>query len=208
MKRTWWGLCLLLILLLSIQVNAQNEPVVITWFIGLGVASSEGMVEFEKKLIEEFNASQTEIRIELMCGCGGGTPSDALITAIVSGNAPDIVGPINPVSASDFHEYWLDLQPLVDKTGYDLSQFPPNLVDIHRSPQGLTSCSYHASQADRTEQGLIGIRGLCKCGSGRGIVKFNGYIDCLIVPGGHTRYAHNSFVECLTFTDEVTLFRR
>jgi multiple sugar transport system substrate-binding protein len=144
MKRTWWERCLLLILLLSIQVNAQDEPVVITWFIGLGVASDPGMVEFEKELIEEFNASQTEIRIELMCGCGGGSPKDDLITAIVSLKGPDIVGPITAASASEFREYWLDLQPLVDKTGYDLSQFPPNLVDIHRSPQGLTSLPFAA----------------------------------------------------------------
>jgi multiple sugar transport system substrate-binding protein len=35
-----------------------------------------------------------------------------------------------------FADQWLDLQPLVDSTGYDLSVFDPALLDLYRTPDG------------------------------------------------------------------------
>ena len=60
---------------------------------------------------------------------------DALNLQINSPNPPDVVGPVAHLRATAFAGQWLDLQPLVDETGYDLSQFDEQLVDFYRSEE-------------------------------------------------------------------------
>src|SRR5207247_1447915 len=49
---------------------------------------------------------------------------------------PDIAGPFRSGAANSVHGQWLDLAPLTQKTNYDLSGFPSNVVDIYKLDEG------------------------------------------------------------------------
>src|SRR5262249_48957325 len=84
----------------------------------------------EKKVVEEFNASHPDIHVTFEVVAYAGA-RDALATEIASGNGPDIVGPVGVGGAEAFHGQWLDLQPLIDSTGYDMSQYPDSVINIY-----------------------------------------------------------------------------
>jgi len=110
---------------------SAQDPVVINWYVGLGTGGNADQIEAQNKIVEEFNASHDDIELQLEI-VDNALAYDTLKTKIAAGEAPDIVGPVGIRGANDFAGIWLDLQPLVDSTGYDLTQFPQSLVDFYR----------------------------------------------------------------------------
>ncbi|MEW6226405.1 MAG: extracellular solute-binding protein [Chloroflexota bacterium] len=107
----------------------------IRWFCCLGGGDAPEQVEVEKQVVEAFNASHPDIHVTFEAVPYAGA-NDALATEIASGNGPDIVGPVGIGGANAFHGQWLDLAPLIANTGYDLSGFPPDAVDIYKLDEG------------------------------------------------------------------------
>jgi multiple sugar transport system substrate-binding protein len=108
----------------------SGETVEIRWYCCLGGGDAPEQVEVEQQVAEEFNASHPNIRLTFEAVPYEGA-RDALATQIASGNGPDIVGPVGIGGAEAFHGQWLDLQPLIDSTGYDMSQFPEATVSLY-----------------------------------------------------------------------------
>ena len=106
--------------------------VVIRWYCCLGTGDAPEQVEVERKVAEDFNASHPGIHLQFEGFIYAGA-RDALSTQLGSGNGPDIVGPVGIGGAEAFHGQWLDLQPLIDKTGFDMSQFPESTVDLYNA---------------------------------------------------------------------------
>jgi len=102
----------------------------VRWFVGLGAGSDEGTFEAQEAVVDGFNASQDEIELVLEI-VDNEVAYDTLATQIAAGNAPDIVGPVGVRGRDTFYGAWLDLQPLIDSNGYDLSDFDPALVDFY-----------------------------------------------------------------------------
>ena len=129
------------LLLGALSGLAQSEPVTITWFIGLGTGSQPEQLDAQQAVVDAFNASQSDIVLEtvIVYNTGAGTaPADALLTMLASGEAPDIVGPVGIDGSNAFDGQFLDLQPLIDESGYDLSDFDPAAVEFYRvEGQGL-----------------------------------------------------------------------
>ena len=48
---------------------------------------------------------------------------ETLATQIAAGDAPDIIGPIGIRGSNSFAGQFLDLEPLVESTGFDLSGY-------------------------------------------------------------------------------------
>jgi multiple sugar transport system substrate-binding protein len=109
---------------------APGGVVEIRWFCCLGGGDAEEQVEVEKAVAEAFNAAHPNIHLTFEVTAYAGA-RDALSTQIASGNAPDIVGPVGIGGAEAFHGQWLDLQPFIDATSYDMSQFPESTVDLY-----------------------------------------------------------------------------
>jgi multiple sugar transport system substrate-binding protein len=107
----------------------------IRWYCCLGGGDAPEQVEVEKKVVDDFNASHPNIHVTFEAVPYAGA-NDALATQIASGNGPDIVGPVGIGGANAFHGQWLDLAPLIQKTTYDLSGFPPDAVDIYKLDEG------------------------------------------------------------------------
>ena len=125
----------LLMTLVISGVSAQ-ERVTVTWFVGLGTGTQQEQIDTQNQIVEEFNASQDEIELVLNIGASFETSRDTLSTLIAAGTPPDIIGPVGVGGSNAFADQWLDLQPLVDSTGFDLSIFDPALVDLYRNEEG------------------------------------------------------------------------
>lgn len=109
------------------NANAQDK-VVVTWFIGLGTGTNVDQIPVQEAVAKKFNESQTEIELKLNIAASNQAAPDVLSTLIAAGDAPDIVGPVGWSGANLFAGQYLDLKPLVEKMGYDLSQYPEALV--------------------------------------------------------------------------------
>jgi multiple sugar transport system substrate-binding protein len=112
------------------QPAANGEVVELRWYCCLGGGDAPEQVEVEQQVVEEFNASHPNIHLTFEAVPYEGA-RDALATQIASGNGPDIVGPVGIGGAEAFHGQWLDLQPLIDSTGYDLGQYPESTVELY-----------------------------------------------------------------------------
>lgn len=134
-----------LVLVLALVVGAlptrAQQPVKVVWFIGLGTGGQPEQQEMQNKVAEQFNATHPDIQLEIVVA-DYNVARDTLSTLIASGDSPDIVGPVGNTGANAFAGNWLDLEPLVEKTGYDLSQFPQAAVDFYRTPEGLVGLPF------------------------------------------------------------------
>ncbi len=119
-----------------------GEPVVITWFIGLGAGGQPEQQEVQNQVMEEFNATHDDIKLEIIVS-DFDVSRQTLSTLIASGDAPDIVGPVGVGGSNDYAGSFLDLQPIIDELGYDLSRWNPGLVEFYRDPvEGLTGLPF------------------------------------------------------------------
>jgi multiple sugar transport system substrate-binding protein len=60
------------------------------------------------------------------------TAYDVLKTQIAAGDVPDIVGPVGIRGLASFEGAWLDLNPFITESGFDLSDYDPALVDFYK----------------------------------------------------------------------------
>jgi ABC-type sugar transport system, periplasmic component len=117
-------------LLVSACGSSTAGPVEIRWYCCLGTGEDPAQVEVEKAVVAAFNSSHPDIKLTLDV-VPYASARDTLSTQLASGNGPDIVGPVGIGGAEAFHGQWLDLQPLIDKNGYDMSQYPANTVSLY-----------------------------------------------------------------------------
>ena len=131
-KLSIWTILSLFIMLTIGSVQAQDR-VQIRWFVGLGTGTNANQIEGQQAIVDDFNAEQDEIELVLEV-VENAQAYDVLATQIAAGNAPDIVGPMGIRGREGFGGSWLDLQPLIDDEGYDLSDFDPALIEFYRVP--------------------------------------------------------------------------
>ena len=112
------------------EVMELGEKVQIRWFVGLGAGSDEPTFAAQEAVVEKFNASQDEIELVLEI-IDNSVAYDTLATQIAAGNAPDIVGPVGIRGRDSFKGAWLDLDPLVESNGYDLSDFDEGMIQFY-----------------------------------------------------------------------------
>ncbi|MBL8134272.1 MAG: extracellular solute-binding protein [Anaerolineae bacterium] len=122
-------------------VSAQ-DPVVVQWFVGLGTGTNEQQIAAQQQVVADFNAAHDDIELELILAASNQVAPDTLSTLIAGGTPPDIVGPVGVSGSNLFSRQWLDLQPLIDAAGYDLSVYPDALVDLYRTDDGLVGIPF------------------------------------------------------------------
>jgi multiple sugar transport system substrate-binding protein len=120
----------------ALPAGAQDK-IVVTWFVGLGTGTQPEQQAIQDQVAADFNASQNEIELKINYAGNNQTAPDVLSTMIAAGTPPDIVGPVGVTGSNAFAGQWLDLQPLVDASGYDLSQYAAALVDSYREGDAL-----------------------------------------------------------------------
>jgi len=114
---------------------ASMEKVQIRWFVGLGTGTNPEQVTAQEQVVADFNASQDRIELVLEI-----VPFDAardtLSTQIASGAGPDIVGPVGWGGSNDFYGQWLNIDPYIESSGFDVSIFDPALVAFYQTEEG------------------------------------------------------------------------
>lgn len=137
---------LMIIALITVAIGPSSpvqarERVQVRWFVGLGAGSDAATIPAQEAFVEAYNASQDEIELVLEV-VDNNAAYDVLNTQLASGNAPDIVGPVGIRGRASFPGAWLDLEPLVEATAYDLNDFDPALVDFYRTDEGLVGLPF------------------------------------------------------------------
>lgn len=122
-------------------VSAQDDRVNIVWYVGLGTGGSPEQIPTQEAVVEAFNESQDSITLELVV-VDNTVAYDTLSTLIATGEAPDIVGPVGNDGSNAYAGQYLDLEPLIESTGYDLSQFDEAAVDSFRTEDGLVGLPF------------------------------------------------------------------
>ena len=115
--------------------EASGDKVQIRWFIGLGTGGNEQQLAVQEEVVAAFNEANPDIEV-VMEVVQNEVAYDTLATLIASGDTPDIVGPVGSAGVNAFPDSWLDLAPLVESTGYDLTQYPEAAVDFYRTEDG------------------------------------------------------------------------
>ncbi len=119
------------------QSAAPAGVVEIRWYCCLGTGENPEQLPVEQEVIDAFNASHPNIKLSFEVVTYDAA-RNTLATQIASGNGPDIVGPVGVGGSEAFHGQWLDLGPLIEKTGYDLSQLDQGLSTSTRSATSRT----------------------------------------------------------------------
>ena len=131
-----------LLLVLSVVPAFAQEAVEITWFVGLGTGSNPEQQEAQEGVVAAFNEMQDEIELNIVFVTNDEAPQ-TLATLIATGESPDIVGPVGFAGTAQFVDNLLDIEPYVEASGYDLSQFDTSLVDFNRlADQGLVGLPF------------------------------------------------------------------
>ena len=113
---------------------ADGEVVDIRWFCCLGAGDDPAQVEVEQQVVDDFNASHPNINLTLEV-VEYEEAYDILAVQLTSPDPPDIVGPAGISAANAFEGQYLDLNPLVESTGYDLTQFAEGSVEFYQDPE-------------------------------------------------------------------------
>ena len=115
--------------------SASGDAVEIRWFVGLGSGGQPEQIAAQEAVVEAFNATHDDIQIVLEI-VENDVAFDTLSTQIAAGNPPDIVGPVGRDGANSYAGLYLDLEPLIEATGYDTSRWPAETVENFREDDG------------------------------------------------------------------------
>lgn len=131
-----------------------SDATTVRWFVGLGTGSQDEQIDRQQALVDEFNSTHDDIQIEVEF-VPNETAAQTLATQIAAGNAPDIIGPVGREGSNSFAGQYLDLDPLIESTGYDLSIYPAAQVeawvDDDGALRGLPFASYPSAIFFNTE---------------------------------------------------------
>lgn len=128
---------LALLLVISVVPAMAQDPVELVWYIGLGTGAQPEQQEAQQAVVDAFNAAHEGSIQVTMNVVENSVAYDTLSTLIAAGNGPDLIGPVGTDGSNGFGDNFLDIQPLVDASGYDLTQWEPALVDFYRTDAGL-----------------------------------------------------------------------
>lgn len=113
----------------------SGDRVQIRWFIGLGTGADAKQIPIEEEIVKKFNESQDKIEL-VMEAVPNVSARDTLATQIASGNGPDIIGPVGWDGSNSFYGQYLDLTPLIEKSGFDTEGLDPALIDMYQTESG------------------------------------------------------------------------
>ena len=118
-----------------------KDHIVVRWYVGLGSGTNPQQIVLQQSVVSDFNKLQDErtdgkmpivLSLEIV---QNNTATDILKTEIASGSAPDLIGPVGIKGRAGFSGQFLDMKPLIDNAGFDLTQYPEKLVETMKDGQ-------------------------------------------------------------------------
>ncbi|MGH3650236.1 MAG: ABC transporter substrate-binding protein, partial [Acidimicrobiia bacterium] len=115
--------------------GSSEDKTTVRWFIGLGAGGQPEQEAAQRAVVEEFNASQDEIELVVDI-VENDVAYETLATQISTGNAPDIIGPVGRDGSNEYAGLYLDIEPLIESSGVDTSQWADAAIANQREPDG------------------------------------------------------------------------
>ena len=119
--------------------EAGDSRVTIEWFVGLGTGGQPEQFAAQEDVVERFNSSQDDIKVELTI-YDPDLAYDEFRRRIDAGDPPDIVGPIGIRGANEFSDEFLDLSPFIDEE--TLADYDPEQVAVFEEDGKLTALPF------------------------------------------------------------------
>jgi multiple sugar transport system substrate-binding protein len=117
------------------MAHAQAKTT-ITWLVGLGTGTDPQQIAAQKKVVDEFNASHSDITLAIQISPDFASTVTLLGGEIAAGNGPDIIGPVGVGGSNGFASQYADLKPFIDKNKVDLSVYDPSLLSLYQTLNG------------------------------------------------------------------------
>ena len=123
-----------------INVNGKDH-IVVRWFVGLGSGTNPQQIVLQQQVVSDFNAQQdkrTDGKMPILLSLEivqNNTATDILKTEIASGSAPDLIGPVGIKGRAGFAGQFLDMTPLIQNAGFDMTKYPEKLVNTMKDGQ-------------------------------------------------------------------------
>ncbi len=116
----------------TVGAAASFAPGDLRWYCCLGTGEDPSQVPTEEEVAAGFATKHagSSLKFEVVTY---DLARSTLSTQIAGGNAPDIVGPAGVGGIAAFKGQWLDLDPLITKYGYDVSQYDPGAVAFYKN---------------------------------------------------------------------------
>jgi len=125
----------------AVPAESHEDRTPVYWYIGLGGGSQPDQIVLEDEFVRKYNASQDEI-VLLPIIVDNTYALENLKAQMEIGNAIDIVGPVGTAGRSAFPGAFLDLDPLIESTGYDTSDIDPAFFDFYIEEGGLVGLPF------------------------------------------------------------------
>jgi multiple sugar transport system substrate-binding protein len=107
----------------------------IRWFIGLGTGTDPAQLVAEQSVVDDFNASQTEIFLQMEV-VPFASAKDTILTEIAAGNGPDVIGPVGWNGSAALFGQWADLSAEIAAIPEVTAEFDPALIKSYESSEG------------------------------------------------------------------------
>src|SRR5690349_17961768 len=114
---------------INTDVPGPNGGTVVRWFIGLGAGGQPQQIAAQTQFVSDFNNSQKDVYISVEI-YDNNVAANILKTQIEAGNAPDIIGPVGVEGLNLFRDQLLDLKPLIQSSGFDMTKFDKGLQNF------------------------------------------------------------------------------
>jgi multiple sugar transport system substrate-binding protein len=113
--------------------SAAGGRTVVKWYVGLGTGADPKQIDVQKRVIDSFNKSQSNVYLTLQI-VDNKIASQTLATQLAAGNVPDVVGPVGTVGRATFDGNWLDLTEQIAANNFDMSVYEPSVVQGYNIP--------------------------------------------------------------------------
>jgi multiple sugar transport system substrate-binding protein len=113
----------------------SGDKTVIRWFVGLGTGDAPEQKEGQEAVVAAFNESQDEIELQIEI-VDYDVAYTTLANQIATGDAPDIIGPVGRDGSNGFAGLYLDIEPLIESTGVETSQWADAAIENQREADG------------------------------------------------------------------------
>ncbi|NLX08199.1 MAG: extracellular solute-binding protein [Chloroflexi bacterium] len=101
-------------------VKAQDDPVLVRIYVGLGTGYLPEQQAAQVALADEWNATHEDIKIEFEFH-DNETARDELLTRVAAGDPPAIVGPAGVRSVYETSNLWADVSDLIERDAAELN---------------------------------------------------------------------------------------
>lgn len=112
-----------------------GKPVTVKWFAGIESELNDDVKAAMESAAADFNERNRKVRIELVT-LGDEESLDYLKGRLDISKSAHITGPLSIQMRERYRDSFLDLAPLIEESGYDMSSYDSRVLELYRQAEG------------------------------------------------------------------------